>query len=306
MTRRRPAWRAVALWCATGVMWPAAPPAALGATPQPQQSEFPYPPDAESPLLLPVTAPEASKPPSLRRPCATVDPDLTDARRRERADAHAVRADDLFTHGDTAGALAEIDKAQCYWPHPDYDFMRGVLFASRGECAKARAAMREFFGSEPNDVDARAARERIGACGPVPPPAARDLPDGPAVPPAMLFGPEPPPRTEDRPLDAAERRRVLRDPLAAALLGGGGTAIVIGTALTIAAGDDDSHSARTFAEFQDLERSKRRLRAAGGTLLGLGSAAIVGAIVRYALRVRQQKRDRARSRGVARRSVTGP
>ena len=271
-------------------------------------------PTDELPWLLPRKGGEEgdetnhldeAKPPSLRRPCALVDPDTPDVQRRKQADAHAVKADELYMAGDPQGALYEIDVAQCYWPHPDYDFMRGVLFASLGECGKARAAIRRFFDSEPNEVDARAARERIGECGPVLPPApAAEPPSEPAVPEAFLYGPSAVPViTSPRPRvpleDETPPRAVWRDPVGGALLGAGVPCLIIGTSLLVAARATFRDDPASFRDFEEQQGRHGKLVAAGATFTALGAGAIVGAIVRYSLLSAERKRERDSGRRTA-------
>ncbi len=265
------------------------------------------PPSAEPPpLRLPTPELDEPYPRSLRRPCAAVDLDTSDVERRQRADAHALQADARYMDGDVRGALEEIDVAQCYWPHPDYDFMRGVLFASLGECAEARAAMQRFFDTEPNEVDARAARERLGDCGPVlpPPPPRADPPGKPAVPETFLDGPFPAPvASTPRPLTARDEpgspRPVWRDPVGGALLGTGAPCLLAGTGLLVAARATGRTQPATFNDFEAQLERQRKLRAAGGTLTALGSGAVLGAIIRYAWLATERKRHRGPDRRTA-------
>ncbi len=254
----------------------------------PAAAAEPSEPSADDAIETPAADATAEPPPTATAErslftgaCPKWDLDAPDEARRAAAQATMERAEALHQEGRWTEALATIDIAECHWPDRDYDYMRGVIFQTQGDCEAAIVSFTRFLASDPPEIDARAARSQIRACRP-PPPA-----DLPAPPPSA-----PPPHWS-------------RDPAGASLLGVGIGTLVVGTALGIAARVEAHETAATFGEFQARRDRTRTLRAAAIGVLVTSAACLTGAVIRYAIVARRNRNATRTSEAARRHSVLG-
>jgi hypothetical protein len=193
-------------------------------------------------------------------------------------------------------------EASTGWPSPDYAFMRGVIYASTGECHRARRAMDEYLAGDPAPVDALAARQRLGICAENPTASTPSPP--PSPPPATTWFASRPPGSPPAPDALPTPHPWYRDPAGGVLLAAGGAFALAGTSLAITARFATRDEPASYAEFDAQNRRHQRLQIASGITLATGSALLVGAVIRYVMVTRRGGLDDRRSaRSAARRLV---
>ncbi|MCA9706227.1 MAG: hypothetical protein KDK70_10295 [Myxococcales bacterium] len=209
---------------------------------------------------------------------APADPDLLVEQARQR-----------FEQGRFAEAAALLADLYAIDPRPEYLYSRGQALRLAGNCQEAIGALDAFLATSPPQSDVEDAehwiarcREHLGATEPEAPPAIAPEPTPPSSP---TQAPDEPPRWH-------------RDPLAGSLLGlglvGMGTgAGLVGGAFAMARADAPPGEGQ--AAHVERQRRVDRLATAGWSTLGVGSALVVGAIVRWAV-VRRRSAAHARRR----------
>ncbi|MCH9685086.1 MAG: hypothetical protein K0V04_26855 [Deltaproteobacteria bacterium] len=206
----------------------------------------------------------------------------------ERVRSAAHRAATLVREGRYEAALQVLDDAEREDRDPVFIYVRAMVEERRGDCDRAVAGYRQFLNLDVPPQEAHDARAGIVRCGEVPP-AVVD--DAPVAEPASAPTEEAPPATA-APAPTDQPRRWYADPLGGVLLGGGVVGVGTGVGLLVQARVDSrgSTNASTLPEYE--RRSDRAVvfNRAGIITLGVGGALIAGAIVRYAIVGRRQKR----------------
>lgn len=206
------------------------------------------------------------------------------------------RAEDAFARGDYDAASEHF--ARAFELEDDRHYLYAWAQAERlgGDCEAAVELYRQFLTLEPPQTEADLARENLERCGadPEPTPAVTE----PVSPePTELTEPkdEPAPAVQIRPAEPEPRDRDsrdwLRDPVGGVLSGVGIAAMAAGAGV-LGHGfvlDGDAPSAPTEDEFVDRKDRARTQVIAGAATLGVGSALLLGGIVRYVV-VRRRSR----------------
>lgn len=200
------------------------------------------------------------------------------------------QADAAFEEGRLLDALDAIDAAEAQQPEPFYDYMRGLIRQAQGRCDLAVEHWAQYLDSEPAESDAADVQVLIEQCGGLPEPPATAPPeaDDPVEAPAAVAGPPP---TEPR--DGPPPRPWHRDPAGATLLGVGTVSLASAGGLWLAAGLQQGRGpdSETLMLHDDRIRSAKTLRYAAIATGVVGTALVVGAIVRF-VKVRRNGRTR--------------
>jgi tetratricopeptide (TPR) repeat protein len=221
------------------------------------------PPTAESSGLEPATASESS--PQQRGEAAFAE---------QRWD-------------DAAEAFAEAYAAD---PDPRFLYAQAQAVRKAGDCRRAIELYAEFLETGPPEAAERGARDNMAEC-------AQEVAAEPA--PVAQVEPEPvveaepqsePPRSEDR------DRRWYADPWGGALAGIAVAGLAAGGITYGLAKTDERAANRATTEVEYLDKIDRAapLSRAGIVLFAIGGAALVGAVVRYAIVGARSKRERER------------
>ena len=191
--------------------------------------------------------------------------------------------EDTFVRDTVARAAAEVDKgryeaalqilsdAEKREPKAVFVFVRATIEERRDNCPAAIELYQRFLDLDVPKADADEARQGIERCRESLPP-----PDPDADPEATPPKPTDPPTTKPR---------WHLDPLGGVLLFSGVAGLGTGLGLYVQSRSDEraANEAEALDEYESKSRRARRFNAAGITMLGVGSALIVGAIVRYTL-----------------------
>ncbi len=203
--------------------------------------------------------------------------------------------DDAFVRDTVARAAAEVDKgryeaalqilsdAEKRRPHAVYVFVRATIEERRGNCRAAIDLYEHFLQFGVPEADAEEARLGISRCRE----ALPSSPTGPETTPTQTSDPSPEPEDPD-----AAKRRWHLDPLGGALLLTGVAGLGTGLGLYVQSRSDEraANDADTLEAYEAKGQRARRFNAAGIAMLGVGSALIVGAIVRYTLVATSERR----------------
>jgi len=237
------------------------------------------------------------------------------------------RANALVREGrlDEAFELLEQAYYAAARPEPRLLFGMGVIELERGNCETAVGYLGRFLATSPAEGAAGKAREVIAYCeqelraGAEPDPAPEtgaELAPGPAPAPAPRSSTEASTRREPAPAEPKPRSRAaagedgddtggdagerpgsrssawVRDGLGWGLLGTGVAVSAAGVGLLVQA-RSDVRAAEASLDEASFHHSLARvdtLRIVGGTLTGVGVSLLVGAVIRYGLVARRERR----------------
>ncbi|MEM9459012.1 MAG: hypothetical protein AAGF11_32845 [Myxococcota bacterium] len=232
------------------------------------------------------------------------------------------RADSLVRQGKLDEAFALLEQA--YYAEPDPEprllFGMGVIELERGNCETAVGYLGRFLATSPREGAADKAREVIAYCeaqlrsqvGPVPEPVSppnADAQTDTEVPTPVASEPDEVATTEA----TSELAEVptedppgptpwYRDGLGWGLLGTGVAVTAVGAGL-LGQAQGDVRAAEGSEDEASFDRSLARvdtLRAVGGSLTGVGIGLLVGAVIRYGVVARRNRRS-----GVVMQGITG-
>jgi tetratricopeptide (TPR) repeat protein len=181
-------------------------------------------------------------------------------------------------------ALAELDRAERDRPLPVFVYVRATIEERRGDCERAVALYLRFLELDIPAKDADDARRGVERCQgdpePTPPQPQEDPtpPDPPADPPADVAPAEPQP-------DPPPPRPWHTDPLGGVLLASGIAGLGVGLGLYGQSRTDEraAANATTLQAFDDRSRRAVALNQAGIATITIGSALMLGSVLRYAL-----------------------
>lgn len=180
-------------------------------------------------------------------------------------------------------ALAVLDAAERERPHVVFIYTRATIEELRGNCEQAAALYRQFLdhGVPPADAaDARRGEDRCRAILGLPPIERDDdeadrprEPDESTETTELIVEPPPPPPPWHT------------DPWGGVLVFGGVAGLGAGIGLYVQSRADEraTEEAVDLQSFDERSRRAERLNAAGIATMAVGSALIVGGVVRYAL-----------------------
>ncbi len=200
----------------------------------------------------------------------------------EAAEAVAT-GDHLYAQGDFAEAAAQFALAYEEQPQPSTLYRWAQAERRAGNCAVAVELYRKYLRTPdlaPDNVDA--ASKNLARCGHAaqPEPARRPRPD------------TPPPPTPGNTRDDPKPRRAM-DPLAVGLVAGGGVGVVTSIVLGIQAEAQRrrAQDAATEDDYVSHRERAKSLTTAAAVVGSVGSAVLVGGLVRYVVRRRRDGQD---------------
>jgi tetratricopeptide (TPR) repeat protein len=213
-------------------------------------------------VLLRSAAPSAADP----RP-----PPAMSAAARSRLEAGMA----LFERGRYAEAVAEFDAGYAIEAHPDFLYARAQALRLSNDCARAIDSYQRFLESSPPAEEERLARQNLARCEQLLA-AQRAATPPPASQPTPLPAPAPAPATPRAP-------PFYLDPLGDTLFVGGlvGVATSIGFLLVADSHVDSANNSDTVSRWRSERDAAHRARVIGGISLGVGSAAVAGALARW-------------------------
>jgi hypothetical protein len=219
-------------------------------------------------------------------------------------------AQQAFKEGDYQTARDKIEAAYRIEPAPQLLWPWAQAERGIGNCKAAIELYRKFIESGPKPEAVTAAEQNIARCEeelgtsapPEPPPPPPPDPGGGTEPPPPE--PEPEPAAErstgaaDEPKPKPEpARKWHRDPLGGALVGVGGTMMLIGIGL---AGGASSRAKKladevdSMSAYDDAKGKTTAMRNGGIAVLSIGAALVIGGVVRWAVVAKKEERgDRA-------------
>lgn len=205
-----------------------------------------------------------------------------------------------YEAGNYDEAIAEFQAAHAASPSPAILFPWAQAERLRGNCREAQGLYQRFIdsGPPPKQVEAAAknrkeCEELLASADAV---ASRIMPGEAgsvvAADPQPEPAPEPEPEPEPPPPAPPKWRT---DALGWTLLAvGAGGQVAGGVLLGLASGDEASAAdAATYGEFSDLKTTAAHERLAGGVVLGVGAALLLGGVIRLALSGRARPEQRA-------------
>jgi hypothetical protein len=186
----------------------------------------------------------------------------------------AARAGELFERGRFADAAAAFSEAYAESGDPAHLFGRAQALRRAGNCKAAIDVFEEFIAAGPPASDIHEAEAVIKDCREILGDEAEPQPP-PPIPPIVDADPDPLPPT---------RPRWWRDPAGGVLLGGGLAVAVTGAALYgVSFSRANDGVGESEMQFEDRRQSVRNSSAAGISLLAVGGALVLGAVIRYAV-----------------------
>lgn len=204
--------------------------------------------------------------------------------------------------GDYAAAAAAFEAAHAIEAAPELLYSIGNMRRLAGDCDAAVDALERYLETDPSPEPAADARAAIEACAdalpePEPTPAPREPAPAPALAPTQVTSPSTP----------VAPRPWFRDPVGGTLLGVGTAGLAVGLGFAIAAGVHDRRalSADAHENFLELTDRRRLETTVAIAATAAGSALVIGAIVRYAL-LRRDERRGARSAHRSRAVLSDP
>ncbi len=213
-------------------------------------------------ILAPVGRPRAAEPSSEADPSELVQ-----------------QINAAYEQGEYLRAAELLERAYQADPQPSLLYSRGEALLAAEDYEGARRAFLRFLATEPPEVDAAAARERVARCEEqlAPPPPVYEAPVPTSPPP-----------------DAPQRRRSRVDGVLVGLLCAGTAVSVTGAGLLVGArwAIDRTEDPGTEGEWERSIARSRGLATAGTVALGIGGTLLAGAAIR-AILIRRNPRSRA-------------
>jgi len=234
------------------------------------------------------------RPSVLAAPAADEAEYVRDVVGRAAAHVEAGRYDD---------ALAVLDQAEQARPLPVFVYVRATIEERRGDCERAVALYQRFLALGVAEEDAEDARQGVARCQGEPEPVPE--PVEPPTPVSSDPAPVDEPASETATPDAPPPRRWYADPTGDVLVAVGVVGLGVGFGLfgqsradARAAGD-----AGSLQTFDDRSRRAVTLDRAGLATIGVGSALLLGGIIRWAVVGARDRRRVAIGPGGLRRGV---
>ncbi len=198
------------------------------------------------------------------------------------------QAESAWAAGDYETAAARWAEAYEQTGEIRHVFARGQALAKLERCEEAIEVLEAFIATEPKEVAAKAARQTIEDC-------RATLPEPDPEPPAPLPETAPPPPIIDTPppREPPPPRKWYRDPLGGALFGTGMVTVATGAVLAGVARLEQSRadSASDLPTFSRHDDRAVTLSRVSVPVLAVGGALVVGAVIRYAIVARKQRRS---------------
>ena len=216
----------------------------------------------------------APRPPVLAAPAAEEAEYVRDVVGRAAAHVEAGRYDE---------ALAVLDQAERERPLPVFVYVRATIEERRGDCERAIALYQRFLEHDVAEEDAEDARRGVARCRGEP-----GVVSEPDASPAGSGSPEPAvgePASEPASHDAPPPRPWYADPTGDALAFTGVVGLAVGFGM-FAQSRVDAHAAADAGSLQTFDDRSRRavtLDRAGLATIAVGSALVLGGVIRWVL-----------------------
>jgi tetratricopeptide (TPR) repeat protein len=208
------------------------------------------------------------------------------------AKLHLEKGTELFKAGEFDAAIEEYKKGYEKQEDPVFLYAWAQAELRQEHCSAAVKLYRKYLETNPPEMSAEAARQGILECADKL--AAEDTPPPATDPATDPANPDPAPIDDVPPTDDKPReKKWSRDPLAASLTAVGIAAVGAGIGVLVAGIVEKKKGSDTYGEFDDRQARARNMQIAGGVVLGVGAALLVGGIVRFAIlgsRAKKQKR----------------
>jgi tetratricopeptide (TPR) repeat protein len=208
------------------------------------------------------------------------------------AKAHLEKGTELFKAGEFDAAIAEYKQGYDKQEDPVFLYAWAQAELRQEHCSAAVKLYRKYLETNPPEMSAEAARQGILECADKL--AADDRPpaaDDPAVDP-VDDGVEPTtdtPPSEDKP---RRSKKWSRDPLAISLTAVGSAGVAAGVGVLAAGLIQKKKSLENYGEYDERHVPARNMTIAGGVVLGVGAAVLIGGIVRFAVLGSRAKKQR--------------
>lgn len=213
-----------------------------------------------------------------------------------KARGHFDRAVELYTAKDYDGAIREAEAGYELEPNEGLLFLWAQAERLNGNCVDAVPLFNSFIEMTTNEDMKQNALQAKGICAEELAASARQTggeggdepePEPEGEPDIYPVEPEPTPRGETP---------WYRDPLGGALVGVGGTSVLVGVALLISAGVLSPDRAPDYGTFVDRLELQPKLLLGGGVLTGVGMAVATAGGVRWWLLSRKQSSAASQAR----------
>lgn len=193
------------------------------------------------------------------------------------ARAHFARAQEHFESEDYEAAIPELKAAYALEPNPMLLYAWAQAERLAGSCTRAVGLYRRFLETEPEAEQRQLAEANLLDCE-AELPATTPAPESEPGPPEDDSPPPPPPTDEPT-------RHWARDPLGGVLFGLGVAGMASGGVLMGLARRRGTQAPNADVEddYLALRAEAQRMNAAGIVTLSVGSALLVGGVIRYAL-----------------------
>jgi len=195
----------------------------------------------------------------------------------EEAQRHFDRAQVHFQSEDYAAAIPELKAAYGLEPNPMLLYAWAQAERLAGSCSRAVELYRRFLETKPAAEQRQLAEANLLDC-------EAELPE-PAPAPSPELDPLAQDDPSDPPTDVEPPRRWFADPAGGALLGVGVAAAATG-GVVMGLGrrrGTQAPNADVEDDYLDIRAAATRMHTAGIITLGVGSALVLGAIIRYAI-----------------------
>lgn len=195
----------------------------------------------------------------------------------------------LFERARYLEAAAAFEVEYTRTGDPAMLFGQATALRRAGDCAGSIEAFESFIATDPPQPDVEEARRVIDTCRAILD-AARPPQPPPPIPPSPAESIEPDPANEPVEEGPSERPAWRRDVTGGALLGSGLTISVGGAAVLGIGAARTQPRQESETGFERRRDSVRTLYVVGGSMIAVGSALLIGSIVRYAIVARRARR----------------
>jgi tetratricopeptide (TPR) repeat protein len=189
------------------------------------------------------------------------------------------KGNEHFGAGEYEQAAKHYEAGYTLEADPVFLYAMGQAKLKLGDCASAVKLYKQFLDTKPPEQAAEAARDAIVFC-------ADSLAEEPAETDPIaepLAEPPPPEPVADEPKPKKDRPAWARDGLGWSLVAVGIAGLGAGIGVIAAAEAENAKEPANYGEFDEQIGRVRNLRIAGGVVLGIGAALVIGGAVRLAI-----------------------
>ncbi|MEM9457436.1 MAG: hypothetical protein AAGF11_24865 [Myxococcota bacterium] len=213
-------------------------------------------------------------------PAATAAPKKKQVLQDKEARAHFNRAQEHFESEDYEAAIPELKAAYALEPNPMLLYAWAQAERLAGSCARAMGLYRRYLETDPPTEQRQLAEANVLDCeAELPPPPEPEPESEPEI------DPMPEDAADDPPASDEPNRPWHRDPAGGVLFGLGLAGVASGGTLMGVARIQGSQApdANIEDDYLAVRARAERMNIAGIVTLGVGSALLVGGVIRYAV-----------------------